>query len=75
MNGATMKLTGGAAIGAALAVIYTHGFEYTVQEIMALGAGFGAIASYAGHLGDVLFGRLQPGPKPGTVPDTKNEGN
>ncbi len=40
------KLTGGTAAGAALVVFFTHGADYTLEEIAALTAGAGAAITY-----------------------------
>lgn len=40
------KLTGGAAVGAAIAVYLTHGGDYQFEEIAALSAGIGAAVTY-----------------------------
>ena len=44
------RLTGGAAVGAALVVLYTHGEEYTLEEIAAMAVGLGAVVTYVANL-------------------------
>ena len=41
---------GGLAIGAALAVLYTHGGDYAQAEVATLGAGAGALVTWAGRM-------------------------
>ena len=40
------RLTGGAAVGAAVVVWATHGREYNVEEIAAMALGLGAAITY-----------------------------
>ncbi len=44
------RLTGGAAVGAALVVLYTHGKEYSLEEIAAMATGLGAVVTYGANL-------------------------
>lgn len=40
------KLTGGAAVGAAVVVWFTHGKEFSIEEIAALSVGLGSAITY-----------------------------
>lgn len=54
------KLTGGAAVGAAIVVWFTHGGDYTIEEIAALAVGLGSTVTYVVTLAE----RLLLGDKP-----------
>ena len=51
------KLTGGAAVGAALVVWVTHGSTFAVEEIAIMAAGAGAAVTYLVGLAEEFIGR------------------
>ncbi len=49
------KLSGGAAVGAAVVVWFTHGADFTLEEIAALSIGLGAAVTYVVTLAERLL--------------------
>ena len=49
------KLTGGAAVGAGVVVWFTHGLDFTVEEIAAMSVGLGAVVTYAAGMVERLI--------------------
>ncbi len=49
------KLSGGAAVGAAVVVWFTHGGDFTLEEIAALSLGLGASITYVVNLAERLL--------------------
>ena len=50
------RLTGGAAVGAGLVVFYTHGENYSIEEIAAMATGLGAAITYVVSLAERFMG-------------------
>lgn len=48
------KLTGGAAVGAAIVVFFAHGKDFTPEEIVAMSAGVGTAINYVVNLVELL---------------------
>ena len=44
------RLAGSMAVGAGVVVLFTHGSDYSVQEIAALSAGAGGLITYVVNL-------------------------
>lgn len=58
------SLTGGLAVGAAVAVLLTHGGDYSVEEIGALAAGLGTAINYMVKVLERVLGHYLPKPDP-----------
>ncbi len=50
------KLTGGAAVGAAVVVWVTHGRDFNIEEIAAMAMGLGATITYLVNLIERMLG-------------------
>ena len=50
------KLTGGAAVGAAVVVWLTHGGDWSIEEVAPMAAGLGAAITYVVNAVERLLG-------------------
>lgn len=50
------KLTGGAAVGAGVIVWATHGMDFSIEEVVTMAAGLGAVVTYIVNLVERFMG-------------------